>query len=137
MSSARTQIEQDIHPTIVTDPDQPRVTVYCIDTCSTCKTARKDLEAAGYAVFWHDVKGKDMGFDDWQSIEEAVGWEAMVNKQSQTWRKLSDADKEGLNRETALELLVANPTLMKRPVIDCGDRMTVGWTDEVKAQYDL
>ena len=137
MSSARTQIEQDIDPTIVTDPEQPKVTVYCIDTCSTCKTARRELEAAGYAVFWRDVKAKDMGLDDWQSIEEAVGWESMVNRQSQTWRKLDEADKSGLDRNTALELLVKHPTLMKRPVIDRGNGMTVGWTDAVKAEYAL
>ena len=137
MSSARTEIDHTLDPTIVTDPDTPKVTVYCINTCSTCKTAKKELEDAGYAVFWRDVKAKDMGLADWQSIEAAVGWEAMVNKKSQTWRNLDDDQKEGLDRDKAIELMVMKPTLMKRPVIDRGDGMTVGWTDAVKAEYAL
>lgn len=137
MSSARTDIDHKLNPTIVTDPDQPKATVYCISTCSTCKTAKKELEGAGYAVFWRDVKAKDMGLADWENIEKAVGWEAMVNKQSQTWRGIDDADKANLDRDKALALLVQKPTLMKRPIIDRGDNMSVGWTDEVKADFGV
>ena len=132
MSTERETFEDEIHPDIVTDPSVRKATVYCINSCSTCKTAKSELEDAGYMVIWRNVRGADMGLADFENIEEAVGWERMVNKKSRTWRELPDGDKEGLNRESALELLVRKPTLMKRPIIDVGDDVLVGWTDEVK-----
>ena len=137
MSTQRQKIDDQIDPTIVTDPNTPKVTMYCINTCSTCKTARKALEGAGYAVMWKDVRGKDMGLEDWQHLEETVGWEKLVNTSSQTWRNLDDADKQGLDRDKAIELLVKKPTLMKRPAIDRGDEILLGWTADTKSALEI
>lgn len=137
MSTERRKIDDEIDPTLVTDPDQPQVTVYCIKTCNTCRTAKAELADGGYAVFDRDVRDKDMGFEDWQDIERMVGWDALINRKSRTWRELPESAKTGLTRESALNLLLEKPTLMKRPVIDLGDRMLVGWTGETRAALGL
>ena len=137
MSTERQTIDDQIDPDIVTDPNVQKVVVYCIKTCSTCKTAMKELEEAGYGVRYKDVRGQDMGLEDWQHLEEQVGWEALVNTKSQTWRNLDEASKSGLNRDTAIELLVQKPTLMKRPAIDCGNKVVLGWTADAKREFDL
>jgi len=115
-----------------TDPNTPHVTLYGIKTCSTVRKAKKALEDGGYTVNYRDVRAKDMGLDDWHSIEEAAGWEILLNRKSQAWRGIDEADKTGLNREKALDLMINKPTLMKRPVIDHGGTTYVGWTDEVR-----
>ena len=137
MSTERRKIDQDIDPTVVTDGNARKVTVYCIKTCNTCRTAKAELDAAGFAVFDRDVRAKDMGLDDWQDIEEMVGWDAMVNRKSQTWRNIDETEKSGLDRDGALSLLLKHPTLMKRPIIDMGDRMLVGWSADTRKALGL
>lgn len=137
MSTERETIDHAIDPVVVQDGNVRKATVFCIKTCNTCKTAKKELADAGYAVFDRDVRAKDMGLADWESIEREIGWERMVNKKSQTWRNIDESAKAGLDRDRAIELMVEKPTLMKRPVIDLGDRMLVGWTDDVKAELGL
>ena len=66
-----------------------------------------------------------------------MGYEALVNKRSTTWRGLSEAQKSGLTRETAILLLVENPTLMKRPVIEKDGAYTIGWTKDIQSQYGV
>ena len=132
MSTERREIEHTIDPEITTDPSVPKVTVYCLKTCSTCKRALSDLDAAGVHVVDRDVRAKDMGLEDFQYLEGKVGWEALVNRQSRTWRELPEDRKAALDRDGALELLVEKPTLMKRPAIDCGDEVHLGWTDATR-----
>ena len=132
MSTIRTEIDHAIDPEITTDPNVPKVTMYCLKTCSTCKRASAELDGAGVHVTMRDVRAKDMGLEDFQYLEGKVGWEALVNKQSRTWRELPDDRKASLDRDSALELLVEKPTLMKRPAIDCGDEVHLGWTDATR-----
>jgi Spx/MgsR family transcriptional regulator len=113
------------------------LTVYGIKTCSTVRKAIKELEAAGHDVNFRDVRGKTMGLSDWDYLEGKVGWDSLLNRKSQAWRNLEDADKADLNRDKAIELLVKKPNLMKRPLIDGGDDVTLGWTAETKSAYGL
>ena len=111
------------------------LTVYGIPNCDTVKKAR----------VWLGDKGQDFAFHDFRkdglSAEMVTRWLAQVpmdkllNKRGTSWRKLSDADK--VNEEAAhlVALMVENPTLIKRPVIEAGAQVTVGFTDEVMALW--
>jgi arsenate reductase (glutaredoxin) len=91
--------------------------LYGIPNCDTVKKARKWLDAAGVAYAFHDYKkaGVDeAALSDW--VEEA-GWEALLNKRGTTFRTLSDDDKADIDAAKAIRLMVANPSLIKRPVV--------------------
>lgn len=111
--------------------------IYHLKTCDTCRKAIKALRAAGYEPDLHDVRADGLDMATLKSLEKALGYEALVNKKSTTWRGLSDAQKSGLDRESALDLLAENPTLMKRPVIEHEGDMTVGWTKAVQEKYSV
>lgn len=111
--------------------------IYHLKTCDTCRKAIKALRAAGHDPQLHDVRADGLNSATLKSLETALGYEALVNKKSTTWRGLSDEQKTGLDRESALALLAENPTLMKRPVIDHDGQMTVGWTKSVQEVYGV
>ena len=109
------------------------LTVYGIPNCDTVKKAR----------VWLGDKGQDFAFHDFRkdglSAEMVTRWLAQVpmdkllNKRGTSWRKLSDADKANEDTAHLIALMVENPTLIKRPVIEATKQVTVGFTDEVKA----
>lgn len=112
------------------------ITIFHLKNCDTCKKAIKILDAAGHVLTKIDVRADGVSKDDLARFAEAVGYEALLNTRSTTWRGLSDADKADVDLAKALELLAEHPTLMKRPVIiDADGDITVGWTKEVKAKF--
>ena len=102
------------------------LTVYHLKTCDTCRKALKALIAAGHDVTAIDVRADGIEPAKMADIAKAVGWEALLNTRSTTWRGLAEAQKSDMNESKALALMTAHPTLMKRPVIS-GDHITVGW----------
>ena len=111
--------------------------IYHLKSCDTCRKAIKALRAAGHEPALIDVRADGIDRAALERFEASLGYEALVNKKSTTWRGLSDAEKSGLTRETALSLLLEHPTLMKRPVIDVNGTLTLGWTKDVQAHYGL
>ena len=109
--------------------------IYHLKTCDTCRKAIKALRAAEHEPDLHDVRADGLDTATLHALEKALGYEALVNKKSTTWRGLSDAQKSGLDQKTALDLLTENPTLMKRPVIEHDGKMTVGWTKAIQEGY--
>lgn len=101
-----------------------------LKNCDTCKKAQKALTAAGYAPAVTDVRGDGVAPEDLARFHAAFG-EALVNKRSTTWRGLSDEERAG----DPLVLLAAHPTLMKRPVVEDGDRLTLGWDAKAQAEW--
>jgi Spx/MgsR family transcriptional regulator len=102
------------------------VTVYGLKTCDSCKKALKALEGAGLPHTFVDIReGVDrvVKVPDWL---DAVGATALVNTRSTTWRNMSGEDRELATHDPA-GVLIAHPTLMKRPVIEAGSVVTVGW----------
>lgn len=111
--------------------------IYHLKTCDTCRKAIKALKAAGHDPVLHDVRADGLDVDLVKTLEAELGFAALVNKKSTTWRGLEEATKEGLSQEAAISLLVENPTLMKRPVIKDEGGYTVGWTKDVQAGYGV
>ncbi|WP_291078352.1 ArsC/Spx/MgsR family protein [Hyphomonas sp.] len=103
------------------------VTLYGLKNCDTCKKALKALDAADRETAFVDIRSEadlDRLVPAWL---KAVGPETLVNRRSTTWRSLSEAEKSGALGDEAADLLKANPTLIKRPVIDTGAEILVGW----------
>jgi Spx/MgsR family transcriptional regulator len=103
--------------------------LYGLKNCDTCRKALKALEAEGRDVAFYDVKKEPLSRDQLAAFLGAFGADKLVNKKSTTWRGLSD-DERG--REP-LDLLVENPSLMKRPVIIDGEKKYLGWQKDVQA----
>lgn len=105
------------------------LTLYGLKNCDTCKKAMKALEAARKTYEFVDIRADADLAALVPSWLESAGSDLLINRRSTTWRNLSDAE-----RETAPEaLLVANPTLVKRPVITTGKHVHVGWSKDVQA----
>lgn len=102
--------------------------LYGLKNCDTCKKALKALEGAGKRVTFIDIRDEtDLPVKVPTWLVEA-GADKLVNKRSTTWRTLSDKDKEG----DPLPLLIEHPTLIKRPVIERGKSVFVGWGKDVE-----
>ena len=108
--------------------------VYGLKICDTCRKVRRELDAAKVAYEFHDVRDDGVTKAQVSRWAKKTGWETMLNKSSTTWRGLPDADRTGLTEAKAIALMAANPTLMKRPIIERGDtEVYVGWTKDVAA----
>ncbi|MGE4429256.1 MAG: ArsC family reductase [Sphingobium sp.] len=105
--------------------------LYGIPNCDTIKKARTWLEGKGIAYGFHDYKKAGIDAGLLRGWADELGWEALLNKAGTTFRKLPDADKQGLDRDKAIALMVANPSMIKRPVLDLGDRRIAGFRPEV------
>ncbi|MCC8427992.1 ArsC family reductase [Reyranella aquatilis] len=102
-------------------------TIYGIKNCDTMKKARAWLEERGVAYDFHDYKkaGIDRGrLERWVG---QVGWEALLNRSGTTFRKLADADKEGLTEDKAIALMLAQPSMIRRPVLEWKGKVIVGF----------
>lgn len=105
------------------------LTLYGLKNCDTCKKAMKALDASGQAYAFVDIRADAELKSLVPSWLESAGSDVLINRRSTTWRNLSEAE-----RQTAPDaLLIANPTLVKRPVIATGTDIHVGWTKDVQA----
>ena len=104
-------------------------------TCDTCRKALKALEAAGRRVDFRDVRADGLP-DDLEAWIAEFGAESLVNRRSTTWKALDDATRARADDpEGAAAVLQANPTLVKRPLIESGSTRSVGWTDAVRTLH--
>ena len=110
------------------------LTLYGLKNCDTCKKALKSLEAAGKQVSFIDIRAEADLAAKVPGWLDAAGAKALVNNRSTTWRGLSDGDKAKAETVEVSGLLIANPTLIKRPVIEAGDSVYVGWTKSVEGE---
>lgn len=113
--------------------DSHTITVYGIPNCDTLKKARKWLDAHDVSHEFHDYKKQGIDKASLTRWCRELGWEALVNRRGTTWRKLPEADREGLNQTRAIRLMMDNNSLIKRPVIDTGDALLVGFDE---SQYE-
>ena len=110
------------------------ITIYGIKNCDTMKKARAWLDSHGVAYSFHDYKSEGIAKDKLKGWADALGWETLLNRAGTTFRKLPDADKESLNEKKALALMLAQPSMIKRPVLDLGGRLLVGFKPEIYAK---
>ena len=107
------------------------ITIYGIKNCDTMKKARAWLDSHGVAYDFHDYKTAGIAKDKLERWSEKLGWETLLNRNGTTFRKLPDADREGLNEKKALVLMLAQPSMIKRPVLDLGGKLLVGFRPEI------
>ena len=98
------------------------ITIYGIKNCDTMKKARAWLDSHGVDYDFHDYKTAGIAKDKLKPGATKLGWETLLNRAGTTFRKLPDADKEGLNEKKALALMLAQPSMIKRPVLDLGKK---------------
>jgi Spx/MgsR family transcriptional regulator len=105
--------------------------MYGITTCDTIRKARVWLESHDVPYRFHDYRAEGIEAGKLNGWVGKVGWEKLLNKGSATFRELSEADKAGLDEKNAKKLMLAKPTMIKRPVLEVGDRILVGFKPEV------
>lgn len=103
-------------------------TLYGIKSCDTCRKARKALDARGIAYRYHDLREDGLDAETLSRFIDRAGLEALLNTRSTTWRGLDDADRQGARDDDAhaRALILAQPTLLKRPLLDTGETLIVG-----------
>ena len=106
------------------------LTLYGIKNCDTVKKARRWLEDHGVEYQFHDFRQDGVDIKLISKWVEKSGWEAIVNKRSTTWRGLSDKDKNIKSNQQAVDLLLINPTLIKRPITQSNKTLLVGFKEE-------
>jgi arsenate reductase len=105
----------------------PRVTLYGIKNCDTMKKAWAWLDGRGVAFAFHDYKVAGIARETLIAWVRTVGWEALLNRAGTTFRKLADKDKEGVDEAKAIALMLAQPSMIKRPVLDVSGKLLVGF----------
>ncbi|MET0877209.1 MAG: ArsC family reductase [Tardiphaga sp.] len=107
------------------------ITIYGIKNCDTMKKARAWLDGHGVAYGFHDYKSEGITPAKLSEWARAVGWETLLNRAGTTFRKLDEADKAGLTEAKAIALMLAQPSMIKRPVLDIGGKLLVGFKPEI------
>jgi arsenate reductase (glutaredoxin) len=103
------------------------ITLYGIPNCDTVKKARIWLDQHGHAHQFHDYKKVGIDAVTLNRWADAVGWEPLLNRAGTTFRKLDDADKAAIDRTKAIALMLAHPSLIKRPVVEGAGDLLVGF----------
>ena len=110
------------------------ITVCGIKNCDTMKKARAWLDKRRVDYSFHDYKSAGIDRDRLERWGEKVGWEALLNRSGTTFRKLPEKDKAALDAQKALALMLAQPSMIKRPVLELGGgKLLVGFTPELYA----
>lgn len=103
------------------------ITVYGIRNCDTVKKARKWLDGHGVEHRFHDLRANGLEAGRLDAWIRAVGWEALLNRRGTTWRRLPRDVREGIDANTAAALMLEHPTVIRRPVIEHGRQVLVGF----------
>ncbi len=108
------------------------ITIYGIKNCDTMKKARAWLDKHGVAYEFHDYKASGIEHERLERWEKKVGWEILLNRAGTTFRKLPDRDKNGIDAKKAVALMLAQPSMIKRPVLDLGGgQLLIGFKPEL------
>ena len=104
------------------------ITLYGIKNCDTVKKARKWLEGAGIDYQFHDFRQDGLEPEAVAAWLTELGWQNLVNKRSTSWKALDEQAREAMNEESALDAIMLQPTLIKRPLLDTGHERFTGFT---------
>jgi arsenate reductase (glutaredoxin) len=105
-------------------------TIYGIKNCDTMKKARAWLDAHRVTYEFHDYKSEGIERKRLEGWAKNVGWETLLNRAGTTFRKLPEKDKQGLTAAKAIALMLGQPSMIKRPVLEVGSKLVVGFKPE-------
>ena len=103
------------------------IRMYGIKNCDTIKKARTWLENRGVAYDFHDYRTAGIDRARLSAWADELGWEKLLNRAGTTFRKLPDTERENVDRDKAIALMIDQPSMIKRPVLDLGDRRLLGF----------
>ncbi len=109
--------------------------LYGIKNCDTVKKARKWLDDQGVDYQFHDFKKDGLGDDLLSKWESAVGWESLLNRRGTTWRKLPEEVRDTISAQSAHAIMLENPSIIKRPVVENGNEVRVGFNADEWAAW--
>jgi arsenate reductase len=109
------------------------VVIHGIKACDTMKKAQAWLDVHGVAYDFHDYKKAGVTADMLRAWAGQVGWEVLLNRSGTTFRALPEADKQGLDQDKAIALMAAQPSMIKRPVLQTAGGLIVGFKPEIYA----
>lgn len=107
--------------------------IYGIKNCDTMKKARTWLETHGVESQFHDYKASGIDRAHLETWCDAAGWETVLNRAGTTFKTLDDAQKSGLDRQKAIDLMLKQPSMIKRPVLESDGTITVGFKPDTYA----
>jgi len=106
------------------------ITIYGIKNCDTMKKARAWLDKHDVVYAFHDYKSEGIDRDRLERWAGVVGWETLLNRAGTTFRKLSDKDKTSVTEKKAIALMLDQPSMIKRPVLEVKGKLIVGFKPE-------
>jgi arsenate reductase len=118
-------------------PSRRRLRIFGIRNCDTMKKAFAWLADHGIACDFVDYRKAGISIDQLADWSRRTGWEPLLNKRGTTWKRLADDERADLDEARALTLMAAHPSLIKRPVIDTGDALLIGFDPERYASHFL
>ena len=104
-------------------------TVYGIRSCDTMRRARRWLDERDVEHAFHDYKTQGLDAARLERWAARVGWDQLLNRRGTTWRRLDPAERDGIDAAKAIGLMAAHPSLVRRPVVERGDEVIVGFDD--------
>jgi len=113
-----------------------RAVMYGIPNCGSIKKARAWLEAAGIEYDFHDYKKQGVDEQLLRSWAKQFGWQQVVNRRGMTWRKLDEATREGMDENSAIQIMQDKHSIIKRPIVTIADQVLLGF-DEASYQQAL
>ena len=111
------------------------LTVFGIKSCDTCRKARKYFADNDIPFRFHDVRDDGLGIQMLERWSARIDWNKLLNKQSLTWRKVPEVDRDDMSKERAFSLIIENPTLLKRPVLESQAFIAVGFSEKRFAEF--
>jgi len=113
------------------------ITIYGIRSCDTCRNALKWLDEKNVEHKYVDIRTDGLDSDLLLRWQKSVAWEDLLNKRSITWRKIPELDRSDLDSEKARDMILNYPTVLKRPVLDLGSRVILGFDASVYGNLNL
>jgi Spx/MgsR family transcriptional regulator len=107
------------------------VVLFGINNCDTVKKAKTWLDQNGIAYIFHDYRVDGLSVEQLHKFATALGWNAMLNRSSTSWRQLSAQQQSDMDETKALQLMQANPTLIKRPILETGSELLIGFKPDL------
>jgi arsenate reductase len=107
------------------------ITLYGIKNCDTVKKARTWLDDRSIAYAFHDYKTLGIDRARLSAWADELGWDKLLNRAGTTFRKLPEAERDGVDRDKAIDLMLAQPSMIKRPLLDLGDRHVLGFNPKM------